>query len=117
MSIFGSISEAFSQFEGGSGPSILTTALQGTGLGGNGGIVNALQENGLAGHVESWLSGGENMPITADQLRAVLSNEQVQQIATHFGLPVDTALNLLAQPLPAAVDQASLNGSLSDASA
>jgi uncharacterized protein YidB (DUF937 family) len=36
----------------------------------------------------------------------VLGDAHVQQIATHFGIPVDAAMNLLAQHLPTAVDQA-----------
>ncbi len=52
------------------------------------------------------------MHITPDQLRAALGNEQVKQIAAHFGLPVDEALKLLAEHVPNAVDQASPNGTL-----
>jgi uncharacterized protein YidB (DUF937 family) len=36
----------------------------------------------------------------------------VQQIARQLGLPVDAALKLLAQQLPATVDQASPHGKL-----
>ena len=39
-------------------------------------------------------------------------NDQVKQIAEHFGVPVDAALKLLAEHVPAAVDQASPNGTL-----
>jgi uncharacterized protein YidB (DUF937 family) len=52
------------------------------------------------------------MPITADQLKAVLGNSQVQEMARHLGVPVDAALNMLAQHLPNAVDQASKNGQM-----
>jgi uncharacterized protein YidB (DUF937 family) len=36
----------------------------------------------------------------------------VQQIARELGLPVDNALQFLAQHLPSAVDQASPNGTI-----
>jgi uncharacterized protein YidB (DUF937 family) len=52
------------------------------------------------------------MPGTADQLKAVLGNAQVQEMARHLGLPVDAALNLLSQHLPGVIDQASKNGQL-----
>ncbi len=53
-----------------------------------------------------------NLPVTADQLRAALGNEQVRQLAQHFGLPVDRALEMLFQHLPTVVDQASPKGTL-----
>jgi uncharacterized protein YidB (DUF937 family) len=62
--------------------------------------------------VQSWLGNGQNMPITADQLKAVLGNAQVQDFARHLGLPVDEMLKLLAQYLPEIVDKASPNGVL-----
>jgi len=102
---------------GGSGSSeaftVISALLSQTNLGGFQGIVSQLQKAGLDSQVKSWLGNGTNMPISAEQLQAVLSNEQVQSVAKHFGLPVDQALNLLAQHLPAAVDQASPNGTLS----
>jgi uncharacterized protein YidB (DUF937 family) len=52
------------------------------------------------------------MPITADQLKAVLGNAQVQDFARHLGLPVDEMLKLLAQYLPEIVDKASPGGVL-----
>ena len=62
--------------------------------------------------VQSWLGPGANLPITEDQLKAVLGNAQVQDFARHLGLPVDATLKLLAQYLPDIVDKASPNGTL-----
>ena len=56
-----------------------------TNLGGLGGIVNQLQQGGLATQVQSWLGNGANMPVSADQLRAALGSDQVKQIAQHLG--------------------------------
>jgi uncharacterized protein YidB (DUF937 family) len=60
--------------------------------------------------VQSWLGNGQNMPITADQLKAVLGNTEVQNVARQMGLPVDEVLKLMAQYLPEIVDKASPNG-------
>jgi uncharacterized protein YidB (DUF937 family) len=76
------------------------------------GLVAALQKGGLNAQVQSWLSPGANLPITEDQLKAVLSNAQIQEFARHLGLPVDATLKLLAQYLPEIVDKASPNGTL-----
>jgi uncharacterized protein YidB (DUF937 family) len=93
-------------------PAILNAALTNANLGGLQGVVNQLQAAGLGRQVQSWLSGGSNLPITADQLKAALSNDQVKQLAQHFGVHPDAVLNLLAERLPAAVDAASPNGTL-----
>jgi len=76
------------------------------------GLVAALQKGGLGPQVQSWLGNGTNMPITEDQLKAVLGNAQVQDFARHLGLPVDATLKLLAQYLPELIDKASPNGVL-----
>jgi uncharacterized protein YidB (DUF937 family) len=76
------------------------------------GLVAALQKGGLGPQVQSWLGNGTNMPITADQLKAVLGNAQVQQFARQMGLPVDEMLKVVAQYLPEIVDKASPNGVL-----
>jgi uncharacterized protein YidB (DUF937 family) len=93
-------------------PGLIAEALQRTNLGNLQGIVTQLQQGGLGPQVKSWLGNGANMPVTAEQLRAALGNEQVQQLAAKFGVPTDQVLKLLADHLPAAVDQASPNGTL-----
>jgi uncharacterized protein YidB (DUF937 family) len=75
-------------------------------------IVQKLQQAGLGDTVNSWLGAGKNIPITADQLKAVLSNDQVKQLCARFGVPADQLMQILAQQLPAAVDHASPNGSI-----
>jgi len=76
------------------------------------GLVAALQKGGLDAQVKSWLGPGANLPITEEQLKAVLGNAQVQDFARHLGLPVDQALKVMAQYLPEIVDNASPNGVL-----
>ena len=67
------------------------------------GIVSQLQQGGLDKQVQSWLESDKNLPVTVDQLRGALSDQHVQQIARELGLPVDSALQFLAQHLRAAV--------------
>ena len=83
------------------------------GIGGYQGVLNLLQQSGLGSQVESWLStNASNLPITPDEIKTALGNEQLQQLAARFGVPLDQVAGLLAQHLPAAVDQASPNGTL-----
>lgn len=76
------------------------------------GLVAALEKGGLGPQVQSWLGNGTNMPITEDQLKAVLGNSQIQEFARQLGLPVDQTLSMLAKYLPEIVDKASPNGVL-----
>jgi len=76
------------------------------------GLVAALQKGGLNAQVHSWLGPGANLPISEDQLKAVLGNAQIQEFARHLGLPVDATLKLLAQYLRDIVDKASPNGTI-----
>jgi len=62
--------------------------------------------------VQSWLGPGANTPITAEQLKAVIGNAQVQDFARKLGLPVDETLKNMAQYLPDIVDKASPNGTI-----
>src|SRR5690242_296379 len=108
MGLFDDLGEALKgvlgQVEAAAVPALISTALAKTNLGNLNGLANQLQQGGLGSQVQSWLGSGENMPITPDQLRAALGNDQVKQLAAHFGVPIDQALNLLAQHLPVAID-------------
>ncbi len=100
------------QAEANAVPALISAALAKTDLGDLNGIVAKLQQGGLGDQVASWLGNGQNLPVSAEQLRAALGNQQVQQLAAQFGVPVDAALKLLSEHLPQTVDQASPNGSL-----
>lgn len=93
-------------------PALIAAALAKTNLGNLQGIVDQLQQGGLGDQVKSWLSNGPNMQVTPEQLQAALGSDQVKQLAQQFGVPVDAALKLLADHLPAVVDKASPNGAI-----
>jgi uncharacterized protein YidB (DUF937 family) len=112
MGLFDGLGGALGKLTEEAAPGLISAALARTNLGDLQGLVNQLEQGGLGDHVKSWLSNGTNQPITADQIKAALSNDQVRQIAEHFGVPVDKALDLLTKYVPSAVDQASPNGTL-----
>jgi len=93
-------------------PAVINTVLAKTQYHDLNGLVAALQKGGLNAQVQSWLGPGANLPISEDQLKAVLGNAQIQEFARHLGLPVDQTLKLLAQYLPDIVDKASPNGTI-----
>ena len=112
MGLFDKIGGAIGQVTAAAAPALISAALAKTNLGNLQGVVNQLQQGGLGDQVKSWLGNGTNMQVTPEQLKAALGNDQVRQIAEHFGVPMDQALKLLAEHLPATVDQASPNGTL-----
>jgi uncharacterized protein YidB (DUF937 family) len=110
--IGGALKGALGQVEAAAMPALISAALAKTNLGDLQGMVAQLQQGGLGEQVQSWLGNGANMPVSADQLRSALGTDQIKQLAAHFGIPIDSALKLLAEHLPTAVDQASPNGTL-----
>ena len=88
---------------GGQSSNIIGTLLQGGAApGGMSGVLEQLAANGLADHVASWTGDGQNLPVSPDQIRSALGNEQVQQMADASGLPVGDFLKHMADHLPAA---------------
>ena len=100
------------QVEAAAVPIVLHEVLGNDSQGGINTILQKLRAAGLGNVVDSWLGPGKNIQITPDQLRSVLSNQQVQQLCARFGIPADQLMQVLAQQLPAAVDHASPNGSI-----
>ncbi len=107
------LSQTMGQLEA-NAPALLSQAMAKTDLGSVNGLLSKLQESGLGNQVSSWLGNGSNLPISADQIRAALGDEKVQQIANSIGLPTDKILSLLSEHLPAAVDQMSPNGTVEE---
>lgn len=93
-------------------PGLFSAGLAKTGLGDLQGLVNQLQQGGLGAQVQSWLGDGQNAPVDPELLKGALDNEHIQQLAQHFGVDPDTALKMLAEHLPTAVDQARQQGTV-----
>ena len=107
-----SLSSVLSSLQSSAMPALINAVLEKTQYHDINGLVAALEKGGLGPQVQSWLGNGGNMPITEDQLKAILGNSQIQDLARQFGLPVDAVLKILAQYLPELVDKASPTGTL-----
>jgi uncharacterized protein YidB (DUF937 family) len=84
--------------------------------GGLSGLVQQFHDKGLGGLVSSWVSTGQNLPISADQIQHVLGSEQVKELAAKAGISTDAAGSTLAQLLPALVDKLTPNGQIPETS-
>ena len=80
--------------------------------GGISGLVQRFQQQGLGGAVNSWISTGQNQPVSADQVEQALGPEQVQQVAQQAGIPAHEAKSKLAEFLPMIVDKLTPNGEM-----
>ena len=78
--------------------------------GGFSGLLQSFKDGGLGETVKSWVSNGENLPISADQIKSVLDNEQIQSLADKFGLSTDDVSEKLSEMLPQIVDKLTPGG-------
>ena len=67
-------------------------------------LVTQAEQAGLGDKVRSWIGDGHNLPISTDELRSLLSSQQVQAMVDKTGLPAATVLPVLAHLLPEAVN-------------
>lgn len=80
--------------------------------GGLQGLVQSFQQGGLGEIVNSWVSTGHNLPISAEQVTSVLGGSSLQDIAAKLGVSPDQAAGSLAEILPQAVDTLTPNGQI-----
>ncbi|MBF1163991.1 MAG: DUF937 domain-containing protein [Dechloromonas agitata] len=80
--------------------------------GGLAGLVQSFQQGGLAEIVNSWVSTGQNLPVSGQQLASVLGSGPLQGMAAQLGLSPDQVAGSLADLLPQVVDQLTPNGQL-----
>jgi len=114
--ILGGVGSALNQQAGGQGGGLLGVVMQliNSQPGGLQGLLAKLSEGGMGQQVQSWVSTGQNMPISADQLSQVLGGGQLQQLAQQFGLSPDALSGGLSQLLPDVVDKLTPNGELKE---
>jgi uncharacterized protein YidB (DUF937 family) len=79
---------------------------------GLGGLVDLFNQKGLGDIVSSWVSTGQNLPISADQIQSVLGSAQVQALAAKAGIDPQMASAAIARILPQLVDRATPNGQM-----
>ena len=84
------------------------------GGGGFSGLLGQLRGAGLGSQVESWIGGGQNQPVSPDQLQNAFGPDQVNSWANQAGMEPHSFLSQLSQHLPHAVDQMTPDGRVPD---
>jgi uncharacterized protein YidB (DUF937 family) len=82
------------------------------GNGGLAGLVQAFQDKGLGELITSWIGPGQNLPISPDQIKAVLGGGQLGQIAGQLGMDESRTAGGLAELLPQVIDSLTPNGQM-----
>ncbi len=78
--------------------------------GGVAGLVQQFKDKGLGEVAASWVGTGENLPISAEQLKGVLGNETLGQMAAQLGVSNDQLSSQLSGLLPQVIDKLTPNG-------
>jgi uncharacterized protein YidB (DUF937 family) len=80
------------------------------GAGGLSGLVTKFQQAGMGDVIASWISTGQNKPISTDQLSNVLGNDMLKGLASKLGGNQSDIAGQLANMLPGLVDQLTPSG-------
>lgn len=95
---------------------LLQIALQllaGQGQGQSGGLsalINEFQRAGFGQQMDSWVSTGQNLPISPEQLMQVFGQGRMQQMAADSGMDVGQLSGGLSDLLPQLVDRLTPTG-------
>jgi uncharacterized protein YidB (DUF937 family) len=80
------------------------------------GLVNTLRQLGLDDVVSSWISTGENKPISSEQVQNALGEGQINQMAQNMGVSPQEVSTGLAGLLPQLIDKLTPDGKLPEGS-
>ena len=78
--------------------------------GGLSGLTQIFKDKGLGDAMSSWISTGQNMPVSADQIKHALGADRIQQISTNAGVSQEEVSKGLAGLLPEIVDKLTPDG-------
>lgn len=112
--ILGAITSETDETGGGNLLGMLTGLISDPQTGGLSGLIEKISASGLGEQAASWVSTGENLPVTAEQIQAALGSSFVQDIAAKMGVDTDQIAGSLASLLPQVIDNLTPDGQISD---
>ena len=78
--------------------------------GGLEGVLGKFRQGGLEQQADSWVSTGQNMNISADQLQQIFGSSTMSDLASQLGMPREQAGSTMAQVLPELINQLTPRG-------
>ncbi|MGE3151499.1 MAG: YidB family protein [Nitrospiraceae bacterium] len=118
MGLFDQLAQAASLFsQGGEKNDQLLQAMtqllgKDSNIGGLSGLIQAFQKSGLSEIVNSWVSTGANLPISAEQIKQGLGSQFLQQLSAGTGLSQEACSSQLSSLLPTLVDKLTPEGTV-----
>jgi uncharacterized protein YidB (DUF937 family) len=73
--------------------------------GGLNGVVNQFQRQGFGDTVRSWVSTGQNQPISPDEIHKALGADTMNELAAKLGMTPQELATKLSAVLPQAIDK------------
>ena len=78
--------------------------------GGLQGLIQTFKEKGLGDAISSWISTGENQPVSGEQIQHALGGNFIQQIAEQLGSSKSEVSGSLSNLLPEIIDKLTPSG-------
>ena len=78
--------------------------------GGLEGVLGKFRQGGLAQQADSWVSTGQNMEVSGDQVQQVFGPSTISDLASKLGMPAGQAGSVMAQLLPELINQLTPQG-------
>jgi uncharacterized protein YidB (DUF937 family) len=79
-------------------------------------LLEAFKAKGMGAQADSWVGTGQNQPISAADVKEVVGQEKIAEVAKQANISEDQAADVLAQAIPAVVDHVTPEGDVPDAS-
>lgn len=119
MGLFDQVAGALSGSQSGGNSALLESVMKLVNdpqHGGLQGLIQSFQQGGLGDVVNSWVSTGQNLPVSAEQIQSVLNGSSLGNIAAQLGLNTEQASGSLASMLPQLIDGMTPNGQVPEGS-
>jgi uncharacterized protein YidB (DUF937 family) len=75
-------------------------------------MVSSAQASGLSAQADSWVGTGANAPVSGQEMRGIVGEDTVSQLAQQAGISDDEAADVLAQVVPQVVNGLTPDGQL-----
>jgi uncharacterized protein YidB (DUF937 family) len=75
-------------------------------------LVAKFQQGGLGHLADSWVSTGENLPVSAEQISQVLGSGKLEELANQFGFSTSDVAGGLSKVLPDLINHVTPEGKL-----
>ncbi len=112
-SIIGTAAEKFGLSSEKSG-GLLAALLGMVTTGGFGGFLDRFRNAGLGDTVNSWITTGDNTPLSNEQLESALGEDTISSLANQAGVDRTTAASAMSSMIPSVVDTLTPDGEVPD---